>query len=121
MRFWPSQQQVMDTVQNFASEGVCRRQSTSNEQIRVDQQGQSIVVEPANPQVNLCSLLQPDGDLRAVVVAGIPASLLGSLAGLFHRSGYRGGFRVGIGISVGPGFFFGTFQTGRIATSPLST
>ena len=49
--FLAQQQQVMDTVQNLRQKASAAGNLTSNDQIRVDQQGQSIVVEPANPQV----------------------------------------------------------------------
>lgn len=49
--FLSQQQAVMDTVQHLRQKASDAGNLTSNDQIRVDQQGPAIVVEPANPQV----------------------------------------------------------------------
>ena len=78
-----------------ASKGVCRRQSHLE---RPDPRGATGTVHrgrTSESTSSLCPLLRSDGDVWAVVVAGVSTSLLGSLARLFHRSEIRGGFRVG--------------------------
>src|SRR6266576_1618379 len=49
--FLAQQQEVMDTVQSLRQKASDAGNLKSNDQIRVEQQGPSIVVEPANPQV----------------------------------------------------------------------
>jgi len=104
------QQQVMDTVQNLRQKASAAGNLTSNDQIRVDQQGQSIVVEPANPQVIYVPYYNP------MVIYGpwwwpaYPPVYWGPWPGYFIGPGFGVGFAWGIGISVGPGFFFGTFN-----------
>jgi len=108
--FLAQQQQVMDTVQNLRQKASAAGNLTSNEQIRVDQQGQSIVVEPANPQVIYVPYYNP------MVIYGpwwwpaYPPVYWGPWPGYFIGPGFGVGFAWGIGISVCPGFFFGTFN-----------
>src|SRR3989304_2353649 len=49
--FLGQQTQVMDTVQYLRQRAQAAGNLNSNDQIRVDQQGEVIVIEPANPQV----------------------------------------------------------------------
>src|SRR5713101_7698785 len=108
--FLAQQQQVMDTVQNLRQKASAAGNLTSNDQIRVNQQGQSIVVEPANPQVIYVPYYNP------MVIYGpwwwpaYPPVYWGPWPGYFIGPGFGVGFAWGIGISVGPGFFFGAFN-----------
>src|SRR6266704_5100141 len=49
--FLAQQPQVMETVQNLRQRAYAAGNLRSNDQVRVDQQGQTIVIEPPNPQV----------------------------------------------------------------------
>jgi uncharacterized protein DUF3300 len=105
--FLAQQQQVMDTVQSLRQKATDAGNLKSNDQIRVDQQGQSIVVEPANPQVVYVPYYDP------MVIYGpwwwpaYPPVYWAPWPGYFIGPGFAVGFWWGIGISVGPGFFFG--------------
>jgi hypothetical protein len=49
--FLAQQAQVMDTVQSLRQKAYAAGNLKSTEQVRVEQQGQTIVIEPPNPQV----------------------------------------------------------------------
>jgi hypothetical protein len=108
--FLAQQQQVMDTVQNLRQKASAAGNLTSNDQIRVTQQGQSIVVDPANPQVVYVPYYNP------MVIYGpwwwpaYPPIYWGPWPGYFIGPGFSVGFVWGLGIPVGPGFFFGAFN-----------
>ena len=93
--FLAQQQQVMDTVQSLRQKASAAGNLTSNDQIRVEQQGQSIVVEPANPQVVYVPYYDP------MVMYGpwwwplYPPVYWAPWPGYFIWSEIRGGFRVG--------------------------
>jgi hypothetical protein len=108
--FLAQQQQVMDTVQSLRQKASDAGNLKSNDQIRVDQQGQSIVVEPANPQVVYVPYYDP------MVIYGpwwwpaYPPVYWAPWPGYFYGPGFSVGFAWGIGIGIGPGFFFGGFN-----------
>ena len=108
--FLAQQQQVMDTVQNLRQKASAAGNLTSNDQIRVSQQGQSIVVDPANPQVVYVPYYNP------MVIYGpwwwpaYPPIYWGPWPDYFIGPGFSVAFVWGLGIPVGPGFFFGAFN-----------
>src|SRR5881628_604562 len=95
--FLAQQQQVMDTVQNLRQKASAAGNLTTNDQIRVDQQGQSIVVEPANPQVIYVPYYNP------MVIYGpwwwpaYPPVYWGPWPGYFIGPGFGVGFAWGLG------------------------
>ncbi len=106
--FLAQQQQVMDTVQTLRQKASAAGNLTSNDQIRVDQQGQSIAIQPANPQVVYVPYYDPMVIYGPWWWPGYPPVYWAPWPGYFY--GPRFGFAWGIGIGVGPGFFFGTFN-----------
>jgi len=108
--FLAQQAQVMDTVQNLRQKAYAAGNLKSSDQVRVEQQGQTIVVEPATPEVVYVPYYDP------MVVYGPwwwPAYrpiYWAPWPGYFWRPGISVGFAWGPGITVGAGFFFGAFD-----------
>ena len=105
--FLAQQAQVMDTVQNLRQKAYAAGNLKSTDQVRVDQQGQTIVIESPNPQVVYVPYYDP------WVVYGLwwwpayPPVYWAPWPGYYVRPGFVAGFAWGVGITVGTGFFFG--------------
>lgn len=108
--FLAQQQEVMDTVQSLRQKASDAGNLTSNDQIRVDQQGQSIVVEPANPQVVYVPYYNPMEIYGPWWWPAYPPVYWAPWPGYFYGPRFGVGFAWGIGIGIGPGFFFGGFN-----------
>ncbi|MDE3220131.1 MAG: DUF3300 domain-containing protein [Nitrospirota bacterium] len=108
--FLAQQQEVMDTVQNLRQKASEAGNLKSNDQIRVEQQGQSIVVEPANPQVVYVPYYNPMVMYGPWWWPAYPPVYWGPWPGYFYGPRFGVGFAWGIGIGIGPGFFFGGFN-----------
>jgi hypothetical protein len=108
--FLAQQPQVMDTVQSLRQKAYAAGNLRSTDQIRVDQQGQTIVVQPANPEV----IYVPYYDPRVVYGPwwwpAYPPVYWGPWPGYVVHPGFFAGFAWGVGITVGVGFFFGAFD-----------
>jgi hypothetical protein len=108
--FLSQQAQVMDTVQSLRQKAYAAGNLKSSDQVRVEQQGQTIVVESPNPQVVYVPYYDP------MVVYGpwwwpaYPPVYWGPWPGYFVGPGFGVGFAWGVGITVGVGFFFGAFD-----------
>ena len=108
--FLSQQAQVMDTVQSLRQKASAAGNLRSTDQVRVDQQGPTIVVEPVNPQVIYVPYYDP------LVVYGPwwwPAYqpvYWAPWPGYFVRPGFAVGFAWGLGIPVRERFFFGAFD-----------
>jgi hypothetical protein len=108
--FLSQQAQVMDTVQNLRQKASAAGNLKSTDQVRVDQQGQTIVVESPNPQVVYVPYYDP------MVIYGpwwwpaYPPVYWAPWPGYFVRPGFGVGFAWGLGIAVGERFFFGAFD-----------
>jgi len=108
--FLAQQQQVMDTVQNLRQKASAAGNLSSNDQVHVNQQGETIVVEPANPQVMYVPYYDPMLIYGPWWWPAYPPVYWGPWPGYFMRPGFAGGFVWGVGIPVRPGFFFGAFD-----------
>jgi hypothetical protein len=108
--FLAQQQEVMDTVQSLRQKASDAGNLKSNDQIRVDQQGQSIVVEPANPQVVYVPYYNPMEIYGPWWWPAYPPVYWAPWPGYFYGPRFGVGFAWGIGIGIGPGFFFGGFN-----------
>lgn len=108
--FLAQQQQVMDTVQNLRQKASAAGNLTSNDQIRVDQQGQSIAIEPANPQVVYVPYYNPAVMYGPWWWPAYPPVYWGPWPGYFYGPRFGVGFAWGLGIGIGQGFFFGGFN-----------
>ena len=108
--FLSQQQQVMDTVQDLRQKAQAAGNLQSNEIVRVEPQGQTIIIEQANPQVVYVPYYNP------MVVYGpwwwydYPPIYWGPWPGYYARPGFGAGFFWGVGITLGTGFFFGAFD-----------
>ena len=100
----------MDTVQSLRQKASDAGNLKSNDQIRVDQQGQSIVVEPANPQVVYVPYYDPWVMYGPWWWPAYPPVYWAPWPGYFIGPGFSVGFAWGFGIGIGPGFFFGAFN-----------
>jgi hypothetical protein len=108
--FLAQQQEVMATVQSLRQKASDAGNLKSNDQIHVEQQGQSIVVEPANPQVVYVPYYNPQIMYGPWWWPAYPPVYWGPWPGYFYGPRFGVGFAWGIGIGVGPGFFFGGFN-----------
>src|SRR5438093_9007769 len=108
--FLAQEAQVMDTVQHLRQKAYEAGNLKSSNEVRVEQQGQTIVVESPNPQV----IYVPYYDPRVVYGPGwwpaYPPVYWGPWPGYYVRPDFGVGFAWGVGITVGAGFFFGAFD-----------
>lgn len=108
--FLAQQPQVMESVQQLRQKASAAGHLTSNEQIRVDQQGQSIAIQPANPQVVYVPYYNPMMMYGPWWWSAYPPVYWGPWPGYVYGPGFGMGFGWGLGIGIGPGFFFGGFN-----------
>lgn len=105
--FLAQQPQVMDTVQDLRHKASTAGNLQSNDQIRVEPQGQTIIIEQAAPEIVYVPYYDP------FVVYGpwwwdaYPPVYWAPWPGYYARPGYSIGFFWGSGIFVSGGFFFG--------------
>ncbi|HEY3197517.1 MAG TPA: DUF3300 domain-containing protein, partial [Nitrospirales bacterium] len=81
----------------------------STDQVRVEQQGQAIIIEPPNPQVVYVPYYDPRVVYGPWWWPEYPPVYWGPWPG-YVRPGFVAGFAWGVGITVGAGFFFGAFD-----------
>src|SRR5207237_5035212 len=108
--FLAQQPQVMETVQNLRQRAYAAGNLRSNDQVRVDQQGQTILIEPPNPQVVYVPYYDPRVVYGPWWWPEYPPVYWGPWPGYYVRPGFGAGFAWGVGITVGGGFFFGVFD-----------
>jgi len=108
--FLSQQQDVMDRVQHLRQQASAAGNLSSNEQIRVEQQGQSIVIEPANPQV----VYVPYYDSNIVYGSwwwpAYQPVYWSPWPGYFYGPRYGLAFSWGFGVPIGPRWWFGAFN-----------
>src|SRR5437667_9231609 len=104
--FLAQQPQVMETVQNLRQRAYAAGNLRSNDQVRVDQQGQTIVIEPPNPQVVYVPYYDPRVVYGPWWWPEYPPVYWAPWPGYYAYPGYAVGFAWGVGITVGAGFFF---------------
>src|SRR6266545_1768008 len=105
--FLAQQAQVMDTVQNLRKKAYEAGNLKSSDQVRVDQQGQTIVIEQPNPQVVYVPYYDPWVVYGPWWWPAYPPVYWAPWPGFFVSPGIAVGFAWGPGITVGAGFFFG--------------
>ncbi len=108
--FLSQQQQVMDSVQGLRQKAQAVGNLQSNENVRVEPQGQTIVIEQANPQVVYVPYYNPTVVYGPWWWADYPPVYWGPWPGYYARPGFGAGFFWGAGITIGAGFFFGAFD-----------
>jgi hypothetical protein len=108
--FLSQQQQVMDTVQDLRSKAQAAGTLKSNEIVRVEPQGQTIIIEQANPQVVYVPYYNPTVVYGPWWWVDYPPVYWSRWPGYYERPGFGAGFFWGAGIALGGGFFFGAFD-----------
>ena len=108
--FLSQQQQMMDTVQDLRQKAQAAGNLRSNDIVRVEPQGQTIVIEQANPQVVYVPYYNPSVVYGPWWWADYPPVYWGPWPGYYQRPGFATGFYWGTGIALGAGFFFGAFD-----------
>jgi hypothetical protein len=108
--FLGQQTQVMDTVQDLRQKAQAAGNLQSNEIERVEPQGQTIVIEQANPQVVYVPYYNPSVVYGPWWWSDYPPVYWGPWPGYYERPGFGAGFFWGAGITLGAGFFFGAFD-----------
>jgi hypothetical protein len=108
--FLSQQQQVMDTVQQLRQKAQAAGNLQSNENVRVEPQGQTIIIEQANPQVVYVPYYDPTIIYGPWWYPAYPPVYWRPWPGYYARPGYGGGFFWGSGVTIGAGFFFGGFD-----------
>ncbi|TAL10130.1 MAG: DUF3300 domain-containing protein [Nitrospirae bacterium] len=108
--FLSQQAQVMDAVQGLRQKAFAAGNLATTDQVRVDQQGQTIVVESPNPQVIYVPYYDPRVIYGPWWWSAYPPVYWTPWPGYFVRPGFAVGFTWGLGIPVGERFFFGAFD-----------
>jgi hypothetical protein len=108
--FLSQQQQVMSTVQDLRQKALAAGNLQSNEHVRVEAQGPTIVVEQANPQVVYVPYYNPTVVYGPWWWPAYPPVYWGPWPGYYQSPGFGTGFFWGVGITLGAGFFFGAFD-----------
>ena len=108
--FLSQEQQVMDTVQALREKAQAAGNLKSNDQVRVEPQGSTIVIEQANPQVIYVPYYNPTAVYGSWWWPDYPPVYWGPWPGYYERPGFGAGFMWGAGITLGADFFFGAFD-----------
>ncbi|HEX7767569.1 MAG TPA: DUF3300 domain-containing protein [Nitrospira sp.] len=107
--FLAQESQVMDTIQQLRQKASAAGNLQSNEQIQVQPQGQTIAIQPTNPQVIYVPYYDPMVVYGPWWWPGYPPVYWGPWPGYYIGPGY-GLFAWGLGITLGAGFLFGAFS-----------
>lgn len=110
--FLSQQQQVMESIQKLRQAAAAAGNLESNEQILVEQQDNSIVIQPASPQIVYVPYYDPLviygtwwwPAYRPVYWAPWPSYLVTPVAS------FKAGFYWGFGVPIGPRCWFGAFN-----------
>jgi len=109
--FLAQQAQVMDTVQNLRQKAYAAGNLKSSDQVRVEQQGQTIVVAPAAPEVVYVPYYDPWVVYGPWWWPAYPPIYWAPWPG--YVRGYYPGYWWGAPIGLSVGFFFGGFDWHR--------
>ena len=105
--FLAQESQVMDTVQNLRQRAYTAGNLRSNNQIRVEPEGQTIVVEPANPEIVYVPYYDPSVVYGPWWWPDYPPVYWAPWPGYYFGPEFAPGFAWGIGIFISTEFFFG--------------
>lgn len=101
--FLAQEAQVMDTVQSLRQKAYAAGNLRSSDQMRVDTEGQTIAVEPANPDIVYVPYYDPTVVYGTWWWDDYPPIFWAPWPGYYYESGFAWGF----GITITTGFFFG--------------
>jgi len=108
--FLAQEPEVMDSVQNLRQRAYAAGNLVSNDQFRVIPQGQTIVVEPSNPELVYVPYYDPTVVYGSWWWSDYPPVFWDPWPGYYMRPGLAYGFAWGNGIPIAAGFFFGDFD-----------
>ena len=108
--FLSQERQVMDTVQALREKAQAAGNLKSIDQLRVDPQGTTIVIEQTNPQVVYVPYYNPTLVYGAWWWPDHPPVYWAPWPGYYERPGFGAGFLWGAGTTLGAEFFFGAFD-----------
>jgi len=111
--FLDQQSQVMDTVQNLRQRAYAGGNLASTDQLRVYPEGQTIVVEPANPELVYVPYYDPMVVYGSWWWPAYPPVYWAPWPGYYRGPGLALGFAWGAGIGVSLDFFFGGWDWHR--------
>jgi len=102
--------QVMESIQGLRQRAAAAGNLGSSEQMRVVQQGEHILIEPAGPQVVYVPYYNPAVVYGPWSWSAYPPVYWGPPAGYYVGPGYWPGFFWSSGIVISAGYFFGHFD-----------
>ncbi|HXM83800.1 MAG TPA: DUF3300 domain-containing protein [Burkholderiales bacterium] len=108
--FLGQEPQVMDAVQGLRQKAYAAGNLRSNDQYRVDSQGQYISVEEANPAMAYVPYYDPSLVYGQWWWPEYPPVYWAPWPGYRARPGFGAGLLWGLGIRLGADFFFGAFD-----------
>ena len=110
--FLSQEQDVMDAIQNLRQKAASAGNLSSNDQMRVDQQGESIVIEPADPQVVYIPYYDPVLVYGAWWWPAYPPVYWSPWSSYFVGpvSRFGVGYYWSFGVPIGPRCWFGAFN-----------
>ena len=111
--FLAQEPMVMDTVQNLRRKAYAEGNLRSSDRVRVAQQGQTIVIEPASPLVVYVPYYDPWVVYGPWWWPAYPPVYWRPWPGHFAAPGVSVGFFWGAPVAVSAGFFFGAFDWPR--------
>ena len=108
--FLDQDMQVMDTIQFLRKRAYSAGNLISNEQIQVEPQGQTIVLQPMNPEIIYVPYYDPAVVYGAWWWPAYPPIYWAPWPGYYPRPGFAFGFAWGNGVPIASEFFFGFFD-----------
>jgi hypothetical protein len=111
--FLAQQPQVMDTVQALRRRANSAGNLRPSDQMQVEDQGGSIALEPAKPQLVYVPYYDPMTIYGPWWWPGYPPVYWPAWPGYYAYPGLPVGFAWGVGVGISVGFFFGAFDWGH--------
>ena len=108
--FLDQESQVMDTVQDLRHRAYAAGNLRSNDNYRVDSQGNYIDIEQADPEFAYVPYYNPNVVYGPWWWSQYPPVYWAPWPGYRERPGFGAGFAWGVGITLGAEFFFGAFD-----------
>jgi hypothetical protein len=108
--FLGQEQQVMDTIQDLRHRAYKAGNLRSNDQARVESQGDYITIDQADPQVAYEPYYNPSVVYGSWWWPQYPPVYWAPWPGYRERPGFGAGFAWGVGITLGAEFFYGAFD-----------
>jgi hypothetical protein len=108
--FLAQQAQVMDTVQELRRRAQNAGNLRSSDEVRVEDRGGSIALEPVNPRIAYVPYYDPLAIYGTWWWPGFPPVFWPPWPGYYVRPGISAGLIWGVGVAITAGFFFGAFD-----------